>query len=161
MRLAPKPLEIGEEAGFKDTDLFGYKEFGKRLANLVESLEGSSVVAFDGPWGSGKTTFILQWAGLLRKRGAAVIRFDAFENDHQHDAFFSLAGEFFAYADQSANIGDERKKAFVEKAAAVGKTIGLAGIQAGINWASGGLLNPDLAKITEDIRKASLDRIKE
>jgi hypothetical protein len=93
VRLAPPPLEIGDCDGFDGTDVFGYEEFG---ANLVESLEGPSVLALDGGWGSGKTVFAKQWAGLLRKRGSAVIYFNAFAADAGDDPLFDIASELFA-----------------------------------------------------------------
>ena len=82
MRLVPKPPEIGPENGFEGNDIFGYEEFGKNLARIVESLEGPAVIALDGSWGTGKTTFARQSAGLLRQRGSAMIEFDAFSVDH-------------------------------------------------------------------------------
>ena len=98
MRLVPPPLEIGERDGFTGTDLFGYEPFGTDLARLVESLEGPSVIALDGGWGSGKTVFARQWAGLLRKRGSAVIYFDAFAADTGDDPLFDIASQLFAAA---------------------------------------------------------------
>jgi predicted KAP-like P-loop ATPase len=83
MRLTPKPLEIDLEEGFtEENDIFGYREFGERLANLVCAQEGPATLVLDGPWGTGKSTFMRQWAGLLRReRGVTVIEFNAFEND--------------------------------------------------------------------------------
>ena len=105
MRLAPKPVEIGERDGFEGTDIFGYEELGRNLASLVEDLEGPSVIALDGGWGSGKTVFAKQWAGLLRKRGSAVIYFDAFAADAGDDPLFDIASQLFA----AAPDGEERK----------------------------------------------------
>ena len=61
------------------------EKFGERFANIVETLDSVAVV-LDGPWGSGKTTFTQQWAGLLRQREHAVVQFDAFANDYQDTA---------------------------------------------------------------------------
>lgn len=105
MRLAPPPFEIGDRDGFDGTDIFGYEEFGRNLASLVESLEGPSVIALDGGWGSGKTVFAKQWAGLLRKRGSAVVYFDAFAADAGDDPLFDIASQLFA----AAPDGEERR----------------------------------------------------
>ena len=79
MRLTPPPPDIGETDGLtRENDLFELREFGERLANLVCRLDGPLVIALDGPWGSGKSTFVRQWAGLLRQRNVPVILFDAF-----------------------------------------------------------------------------------
>ena len=92
MKLAPPPLAIGPNDGFEKTDLFGYRDFGERFVHIVEALDSATVILLDGPWGSGKTTFTQQWAGLLRHRGHAVVQFDAFANDYEDDAFIALAG---------------------------------------------------------------------
>lgn len=94
MRLTPKPPEIGETDGFTpENDLFGYEEFGAHLANLVCNVEEPVTLLLEGPWGSGKSTFIQQWAGLLRQRDVPVIAFDAFTNDYQEDAFTALVAQ--------------------------------------------------------------------
>lgn len=83
MRLTLKEPEIGSEDGFtKDNDLFGYAEFGERFANLVGRIDEPLVIVLDGPWGSGKSFFAKQWAGLLRQRGAPVNEFNAFANGY-------------------------------------------------------------------------------
>ena len=90
LRLAPKPLEIGPLDGFSKSDIFDAAETGERLANIVGDLDGHSVIVLDGPWGTGKSVFVQQWAGLLRTRGHPVVYFDAFAHDHLDDAFFPL-----------------------------------------------------------------------
>ena len=138
MRLAPPPLEIDERAGFDGTDIFGYKKFGQNLASLVENLEGPSVVALDGGWGSGKTVFAKQWAGLLRKRGSAVIYFDAFTADAGNDPLFDIASQLFT----AAPDGDERRD--LAKAAAVfAKRLLPVLAGAGLGVATGGLIGGD------------------
>ncbi len=92
--------EIGYEDGFEDTDLFGYADLGTRLADVIAGLEDEPVIVLDGDWGSGKTTFALQWAGLLRRRGNAVLYFDAFACDHQEDALLALAEEVYCFAEK-------------------------------------------------------------
>ncbi len=79
MRLTPQEPQIQDDVGFtNENDLFGYRDFGDRLANLVQNIDEPLVIALDGPWGSGKSVFVKQWAGLLRQRGASVIYFDVY-----------------------------------------------------------------------------------
>jgi len=104
MRIFPPPLVIGENEGFDpQKDIFKRAEFGEGLANLVAAIDDPMVIAVDGPWGSGKTTFIKMWAGLLRNRHFPVIYFDAFENDYIGNAFIAIAGEVIA-------LSQEKKK---------------------------------------------------
>ena len=137
MRLAPPPFEIGERTGFDGTDIFGYEEFGQNLASLVENLEGPSVIALDGGWGSGKTVFAKQWAGLLRKRGSAVIYFDAFAADAGDDPLFDIATHLFAAAPDGQERRDLAKavgvfaRNLLPVAAGVGLRVGTGGLIGG------------------------------
>lgn len=99
MRLTPQEPEIGPKDGFTEAnDLFGYADFGERFANLVGRIDEPLVIVLDGPWGSGKSVFAKQWAGLLRQRSAPVIEFDAFANDFYEDAFVALSAQIYAKA---------------------------------------------------------------
>ena len=121
MRLVPAPLRIGPNNGFKDTDLFGYRTFGEHLANTVKTLTGPSVIALDGAWGSGKSVFVRQWAGLLRNEEVPVVLFDAHKHDHDQDAFFAIASEVCA---QTPDRSADKKKSLVASVGAVADTFG-------------------------------------
>ena len=129
------PLEIGERDGFEVTDLFGYEDFGERLARLVESLEKPSVIALDGPWGSGKTVFARQWAGLLRKRGSAVIYFDAFAADSGEDPLCDIASQLFAGASD-----DKARRRFTDATVPMLKNFGLVGAGVALRWVTNGVI---------------------
>jgi hypothetical protein len=69
MLLFPPPLNIGELEGFaNDKDMFGRAVIGTGLTNLISSVTAPLVIAIDGQWGSGKTTFLKMWAGELARR---------------------------------------------------------------------------------------------
>ena len=125
LRLAPPEPDIGPVIGGfihpddtseenkdrpKDClkDIFGYAEFGGRLANIVRNLQTPLVLALTGGWGSGKSVFAKQWAGELQKsEGAPVIYFDAFANDHQKNALFALAGEVMEFIGRRKKMADK------------------------------------------------------
>ncbi len=153
MRLTPKPPEIGDRDGFEGTDIFGYQRFGESVARVVESLEGPSVIALDGEWGSGKTVFARQWAGLLRKRGSAVVYFDAFSADNGEDPLFDIASQIF---DRAPN-GEERK-VFLRKVTSLGKHLlpSLAGL--GLRIVTGGILSEETGqKLVDGLSKVKRD----
>lgn len=159
MKPVPPELAIGPDDGFDNTDLFGYKEFGERLANVVEAFDSAAVLVLDGPWGSGKTTFTQQWAGLLRRRGHAVARFDAFAHDYQDDAFVALAGEVFAHSQHEKTEGLEKFKApFLKAAAAVTKPSTAARVV--LNLVAPGVLSPAvISKLVESIESAQTSQL--
>lgn len=133
MSWSPKPLEIGPLDGFEGTDLFQYKAFGQHLARLIGSLEDDPVLLLDGPWGSGKTTFARQWAGVLRKQGHAVVHFDAFAADHHKDPFLVLVEEIHCLASEASLAPDSQDlDSFTKGAVAVAKELSLASLEATI-----------------------------
>ena len=115
--LAPPPPEIGHSDGFSKSDIFEAARAGERLANIVGDLASHSVIVLDGPWGSGKSVFAKQWAGLLRHRGHPVVEFDAFEHDHLDDPFFALFGALLGASSQQEKSLDSRKTTLVKAAA--------------------------------------------
>ena len=130
MRWSPKPLEIGPLDGFGKTDLFDYREFGEHLAKLIGSLEDNPVLVLDGPWGSGKTTFARQLAGVLRKQGHAVAYFDAFATDHHKDPFLALVEEVHCLATKAdVEVDSDTLPKFTRATVAVAKELGLTTVE--------------------------------
>ena len=119
MRWSPEEPQIGEMYGFAKTDIFGYAKCGTWLADLLAASEDDPTVLVDGDWGSGKTVFALQWAGLLRQRGNAVLHFDAFASDYQDDSFLALAEAVHGFTEERA-LGEPVRRAFSGAAARAG-----------------------------------------
>ncbi|QCO04869.1 KAP family P-loop NTPase fold protein [Azospirillum argentinense] len=160
MRFTPKPLDIADFDGFAKNDLFGLQPFGENFANLVQRIDEPLVIALDGPWGSGKSTFARQWAGLLRQRKLPVIVFDAFANDHQPDAFLALAAEITALARQ--HLPEDRKTvlaSFVDKAKKAGKVLLPTLAKVAVRGASLGVVSASdldsLAEVAGDVGKGA------
>lgn len=130
MRWSPEPLKIGPRDGFEDTDLFQYKAFGEHLAALIGLLEDNPVLVLDGPWGSGKTTFAHQLAGVLRNQRHAVAYFDAFATDHHKDPFLALVEEVHCLAAKAGVESDsDALPKFTEATVAVAKELGLTTVE--------------------------------
>ena len=114
IRIRPEEIEI-PEGGDRDPfekDLLGRKEPIEILTHLVSTIEGPCVMAVDGPWGSGKTTFINLWYHYLRNKGLNVVRFNAWENDFSDDPFIQLFEELdsFVKEEQLETLGGIWKK---------------------------------------------------
>ncbi len=74
MHLFPPQLQIGDEEGFSPgKDIFGRAEHGRRLTNLITAVSDPLVIAVEGQWGSGKTTFLKMWAGELRNSSPPML----------------------------------------------------------------------------------------
>jgi hypothetical protein len=158
MRLTPLPLEIGEYEGFTEqNDIFGYKAFGENLARLVSTIDEPLVLLLDSPWGSGKSTFIRQWAGLLRNQGVPVIYFDAFANDHQEDAFLTLAAEISAHAQEVLGEASQPEKNFTARAKKVGRVLMPLAVRAVVRGATAGLMSSDDVKDAGEAVKAAFE----
>lgn len=125
MRWRFQAPEIGDLDGFQNTDLFGYAGFGDWLANIVGGAEDEPVLLIDGDWGSGKTVFARQWAGVLRERGHAVLYFDAFAADCQDDPFLALVEAVYAFAEEQGVEGELCARFSTEAAKAAGVALGL------------------------------------
>ena len=158
MRLTPIEPEIGPEDGFtEDNDLFRYAEFGDRFANLVGSIDEPLVIVLDGPWGSGKSVFAKQWAGLLRKRCAPVIEFDAFANDFYEDAFVALSAQIYAGAKETLKVNESLPEGFLVKSKKLGKALTPTMLRVLTRAVTAGLLSVEDVQAGGDAVKAGIE----
>ena len=141
--LAPRPPEIGPLDGFSKSDIFEAKRAGERLANIVGDLAGHSVIVLDGRWGSGKSIFAKQWAGLLRQRGHPVVEFDAFEHDHLDDPFFALFGAILRASSGQEPKLDGIKTRLIAKAAPMLRAIPSIAANVALRELTRGLISLD------------------
>ncbi len=152
MRLFAPQLQIGDQEGFSaGKDLFERASIGQGLTNLVSSITDPLVIALDGPWGSGKTTFLKMWAGELRKRNIPVIHFDAFEHDYLSDAFIALASEVIGLAQENEEVDKSKREEFINKAKAAGSVLIRSALKVGVKAATLGIIDASDIKQFEAI----------
>ncbi len=166
MKVYPQPLEIGDHEGFSpEKDIFGRAQLASGMTNLVGTVEDPLVIAFDGAWGSGKTTFLKMWAGELRKTGHPVIFFDAFENDYVEDAFAALARELIELAEEKAPKSSKVAKNIRDKAVDLGALLarGTAkiGLKMAVRAATAGLASSDDLKDLGEVVTAEAEDVAE
>ena len=66
----------------------------KNLTDICETLsESGAVLAIDGEWGAGKTTFVKMWRQMLEDNEYKTIYFNAWNSDFQDDPFIALMSE--------------------------------------------------------------------
>ncbi|WP_417845903.1 KAP family P-loop NTPase fold protein [Thalassospira povalilytica] len=149
-----KPVPVSADVGFSDNvDLFGYKQFGDRLTNVISSLEQPTTLVLDGPWGSGKSTFLRQWVADLRKDKHPVILFDAFASDFFDDAFIPLSAEILKLTESRVPKRSRFSKIAKESTARALKVIAPITAKAGVRIMSLGML--DYADIKEGAESIS------
>ncbi|MEX1060703.1 MAG: P-loop NTPase fold protein [Methyloceanibacter sp.] len=149
----PPPVEIGETEGFTpEKDIFGRAHLGAGLTNLVSSVSDPTVIAVDGQWGSGKTTFLKMWVGELRKAGLPVVYFDAFENDYVGDAFVAIASEIIALAEERKKANTAKGKRLIKSAVGASKVLLRSSLKLGVKAATlGAIGSADLEEAANDI----------
>ncbi len=142
MKLIIPEIKINEDTGFDTSiDIFQRRDFGERLANLIENTDDNPVFALDADWGEGKSTFIKMWRGYLehkRENPIKTVYFDAFENDYQKDPFLTLASEIYSLLEDK---DEEKKKEFTEKATNAAKSLMRGAIKIGVKVATAGIVD--------------------
>lgn len=153
MKIVVQPHPIPEDEF--GPDLFGRKNFGIALANIVKNSADPLVISLDGNWGEGKSTFVKTWQKILNKEKVPNIYIDAFASDYVDDAFMVVAGAITDYV--STHAPAKKSKEFIDKAKNVGAHVLSLSAKIGIRAISAGVVKEtdlqDFAKIGEDISK--------
>ena len=90
--LRANQIEIPDDNPFQN-DLLSRQEPANRLTSLVRNIESPAVIAIDGAWGTGKTTFLNLWKQSLLNDNLPIVEFNAWENDNSANAILSLTSE--------------------------------------------------------------------
>lgn len=145
----PPDPEIGDFDGFtRENDLFERKSIGDGLSHLISVADQPLVIALDAQWGAGKTVFLKQWAGELRKAGYPVVFFDAFKNDYVEDAFAALAGEIIGLVQARKKALTPKGKKLISGAKDVTRIVSRAALRATVKIATASLID------TKDLEEA-------
>lgn len=83
-------LEISPEDPFRD-DALERSLLEKPLSDFICNAEGPLVLAIDGSWGTGKTTFFRMWQQQLINRNCHCLYFNAWGTDFADDPLIALA----------------------------------------------------------------------
>lgn len=85
-----KEFEITDpEEPFKD-DKLGRKPYGVILTDIVGTLNDGAVIALNGAWGTGKTTFLRMWGSHLVNQHFKVVYYNAWEDDICDEPLMSM-----------------------------------------------------------------------
>ena len=89
IRIQPRDLEVPQDEPFLH-DRLDREAPARVLTRIVSSVEGPCVLSIDGPFGSGKSTFLRLWTQHLKNKGFPVVRLNAWETDYSGDPFPAL-----------------------------------------------------------------------
>lgn len=85
-------LEIPSDNPFQNCKL-DREKYAKVLTDIVMTYKDGCVLALNGKWGTGKTTFVNMWQQSLVKEEFVTINFNAWKNDFISDPIIGLVGE--------------------------------------------------------------------
>lgn len=154
MKIKPSKFNIDKSDPFAN-DLLKREDFADKLTNIVVANKDELVIALNGQWGEGKTTFINMWQVKLESDGFPCIYIDAFKIDYTDDAFVPIAFEIDNFVKNKLGAKDQRREEFFEKTVEVSKRLllwtGKVGLKALTLNAVGESEIESLSKVTDDI----------
>ena len=87
-------------SAFKEED----EKYAEILTNIVSVYSKSGcVLALNGEWGSGKTTFVKMWKQQLEKGKFKTLYFNAWESDYTTDPLIAMLSEFESLSSKDGN----------------------------------------------------------
>ncbi len=155
MRLIPEKYEVDKKKPF-GKDLLGRKEFAESLLDLVKDCEHELVIALEGDWGEGKSTFVKQWRALLdlEERQIKNVYFDAFEMDYQEDAFAAVASAIYSVLKEEPYKKETEGKKFKERMTDLGLKLAPIALKSIIHLSTMGALSGLRTEDTKEVHNA-------
>lgn len=89
------------------------------LKSIIESFTESCVIALNGKWGTGKTTFIKMWEKYMENANYKVLHFNAWEDDYADDPFISLLATFNGIVGKESQVIEKTKQLLVKAGGAL------------------------------------------
>lgn len=84
-----RDFEISEKDPFAN-DKLDREKYAEVLTSAAYAYQDGAVLALNGAWGTGKTTFVKMWAQHLKNNGFPVIYYNAWEDDISDEPLFAL-----------------------------------------------------------------------
>lgn len=85
-------IEVNAECPFQNCKL-GRKKYADILEQVVFFYSSGCVLAINGEWGTGKTTFVRMWQKHLERKGFKTLYFNVWKHDFISDPLVGLVGE--------------------------------------------------------------------
>jgi KAP family P-loop domain len=146
MQIRSSDLEIPSEDPFKN-DCLDRRDLEPPLTEFVNQALGPFVLAIDGSWGSGKTTFLKMWQVKLGEAGHLCLYLNAWKNDFVQDPLIAVVGELSIAIQEQAQdqLDKDNVRKTIEKIEKTARSIVRRLIPVGAKLATFGLLDIDSA----------------
>lgn len=141
MDFKARQLVINPENPFEG-DLLGRQGEIENLTTLLSNLTPPMVLAVNGRWGAGKTTFVQMWASHLKLQDFPVLSFNAWATDFSEDPLVAFLGEMNQNLDEYL-IGQGAVSESWEKCKKIGGEIAKRSVPALVRIATAGVINVD------------------
>lgn len=139
MDVKARPYEVNPEAPFEN-DLLKREPEIRNLTVLLQHVPPPFVLAVNGRWGAGKTTFINRWAAHLRHEKLLVLNFNAWTTDFSEDPLVAFLGEMNQGLSEYLTTNVTRNEVW-EKCKKAGGELVRRGIPLAVRLGTGGLLS--------------------
>lgn len=99
-----KDIEIPMDDPFKN-DILGMESYASTLKSIVEMYaEDGGVIAINGDWGTGKTTFSKMLKAYLENNNIKTVYFNTWETDYYKDPLVAIIRELKYISHENENF---------------------------------------------------------
>lgn len=105
-----------------EEDVLHRYQYARVLTDVLSTYSDGAVIAINGSWGSGKTTFIKKWQKMLDNKGFSTVYFNAWESDYLDDPLVPLIANLKKYESI-----DENSTSKFENVVKAGSKLAVAG----------------------------------
>jgi KAP family P-loop domain len=146
MQIRSSDLEIPKHDPFEN-DCLNRRDLEPPLTEFVNQALGPFVLAIDGSWGSGKTTFLKMWQVKLDGAGHLCLYLNAWKNDFVQDPLIAVVGELSSAMKEQAqgHLDKDNVRKTIEKIEKAANSIVRRLIPVGAKLATFGLFDIDNA----------------
>lgn len=146
-------VEIDDDDPFKE-DLLKRKPYAEILTNVLSIYTHGAVIALNGKWGTGKTTFVKKWQAMLelKQYGFNTIYFNAWQSDYVDDPLIPLIANLKKQEGENAEQ-DEKFAEVINYALKILLNVGIGLGKGLVKTVTGGFFSPVVDGVTDEVKK--------
>lgn len=150
-RLEDADIDIGNPF---NEDLLKRKPYAEILTKVLSIYTHGAVIALNGKWGTGKTTFVKKWQAMLEleQYGFTTIYFNAWQSDYVDDPLIPLIANLKKQEGKNAEQ-DEKFSEVMNSALKIILNVGIGLGKGLVKTVAGGFFSPVVDGVTDEIKK--------